>query len=234
MDGISGDKMKLKQYLTEEDIREKLKSQLKKDCAPFFKEVRGAMSPWLFRGTTKSIGGKYPWAMVNRRKDRSPLFLSQALTNFLDKWHKKKFGWRVRSEGVFTSASLQAANSYGTARLFVPIGKYRYILHNNIWELYGYYDMLQQSSEGSEPGSLDFWDEPSMWRHFKRVIMKRSEEEAKKAFIAELKKYKSTNLKKYLNNPNRWSECIFDVDKYYIIDDNPTTREILVELANDK
>lgn len=216
--------MRLGTYITESDLKAEIKALLKKTAAPFFKEVRGVMTPFLFRGTDRGVDTKKQYKVVNRRKDRNPRFIGKTLTTYLDKESKKMWGFKARSAGIFTSAHISAATAYGSPKLFVPIGKFKYAWHNDVHSLYGFYDEL----------TGDHSSEEEMWDILRSINMRRTNKDAKAIFDRELEEYQTTNLKKYLNNPNRWSEAIFDVDKYYIMNDNEYTREVLVELANDR
>ena len=62
------------------------------------------------------------------RQDRRPKDTNLYLHNLLDGWYKKKFGWKARSEGVFTySIQNEPIGEFGRIYYFFPIGPYKYV-----------------------------------------------------------------------------------------------------------
>jgi hypothetical protein len=58
------------------------------------------------------------------------------LHNELDKELNKKFGWKVRSEGVFTTSSKSHASVYGKPYIFFPDNSFKYVFNPEITDLY--------------------------------------------------------------------------------------------------
>lgn len=121
---------------------EKILEKLRKDCAPFLKEVKGAKR-LLWRGIRKPMGLKSVIVKRRRRKKRRPLSTSIELHNRLDVMFKDKFKWKARSEGVFATPVKSSAyffsgfkESNGAAYLFFPIGNYSYIWNPDVSDLY--------------------------------------------------------------------------------------------------
>ena len=67
------------------------------------------------------------------RIDRKPKDTPQQIHDQLNYLYKKKFGWNVRSEGVFLStSSTQSLMFAKQSFIFFPIGKYKYVYNNDI------------------------------------------------------------------------------------------------------
>jgi hypothetical protein len=136
--------MRLNRYLKEakydnEYIGKKvIYPMLIKDCKPFMieflKNQRKSGFRWFWRGTDKQITeiGK-----VTVRKNRKPKDTPQKTHELLDTMFFKKFGWKVRSEGVFTNPQPGTVMPYGQyAYAFFPIGKYRYVWSSRVEDLF--------------------------------------------------------------------------------------------------
>ncbi|MFW6046287.1 MAG: hypothetical protein ACOCP4_00590 [Candidatus Woesearchaeota archaeon] len=114
-------------YLNEQDIEEEIervKSTLRKRSVPFLKEFDAP----IYRGYKKGIND----FMVRKttRKDRKPRFIPKEIHEGLDDILKKLYGWKPRSNGVFTGDEHLAAKfGQGISKtyMFFPIGKYEYI-----------------------------------------------------------------------------------------------------------
>ena len=143
---------------------------------------------FLYRGTKKDIS---TYSILTRRKDRQPTHTNKLLHDLFDLYFKKKFGWKVRSEGVFTTSSLFDAKHYGNPYIFVPLGSYNYIHHPYIADLY-----LYSVDEG-----LTLNDNPDI----KKI----------EQIVDGYKKNPNIDL-----IITRGNETIFDVDKYLLINPN--------------
>jgi hypothetical protein len=140
--------MRLQRYITEEEKKniEVIWDKLTKDCMSFLKELKNSNSKrkqFFYRGTTKKIAGNI--TKIKTRNDRKPRNTPEEIHNYLDKEFLKKFGWKARSEGVFTTS--HSRTGYGESYIFFPIGKYKYIFSTQILDLYshlggGYIDDL--------------------------------------------------------------------------------------------
>lgn len=128
--------MKFQSYLKEEIVLHEgnIIEYLDKNCKKFLNEIKGN---YIFRG----IGNYQDYAIKTPRKDRLPRDLNQKLHDFYDEAFKRAFGWKVRSEGVFTTGS--RTHMYGGIHLFFPIGNYKYLWSPKIYDLYGYtYELM--------------------------------------------------------------------------------------------
>jgi len=111
---------------------------LKKKCAPFLKEVN-KRNMFIWRGVDRKIKG--PIERKVTRKNRKPSDTSQWAHERLDELFQEKFGWKVRSQGVFTTPSGNTAAAYGSSFgggdcIFFPIGKYRYVWSPHVHDLW--------------------------------------------------------------------------------------------------
>lgn len=61
-----------------------------------------------------------------------PLFIHK----ILDDLFEKKFGWRVRTQGVPTSKNLEQTREYGHPHYFFPIGDYKYAWNFDVIDLW--------------------------------------------------------------------------------------------------
>lgn len=131
--------MKFQQYLKETQLPDiesskRVTNFLKLNCMPFINELKSTGThKILFRGSNKPVKDI---ARIKPRKDRKPFDTSEYVHRILDNEFKKKFGWKARSEGVFTTASEYITGQYGKSYLFFPIGKYKYVYSLKIRDLY--------------------------------------------------------------------------------------------------
>jgi len=121
---------KIRQILEGSYISDDFIDKIKHDCAYYFHEV-GYEKP-LYRGVKKIIK---EYDIIIPRKNRLPLDTPKEIHNELDKLFKKKFGWKVRSEGVFCSGWKMEVTNYGEPYIIIPIGKFKYVWSPEIRDL---------------------------------------------------------------------------------------------------
>jgi len=193
--------MKFQQYINEtedygylshikgygEEVGNKIWEAIEKDCKPFLKEARKG-GDFLWRGA--EIGND-TIEKGTVRKDRRSRFIYKTLHEWLDKSLKELFGWKPRSEGLFTG-SHYITSRFGQPRMVFPIGKFNYIVldSKNIKLIYRYYDEFGYVHELKEKA-------------------------IKKAIYDIIKKYKTKGLSKYLKE-NEY-ECIVNCKNYYSV-----------------
>jgi len=128
--------MRLNKYINEIYQRDKkiepIYKLIDKNCAPFLKEIKNVRM-FLYRGSEENIDRI---KRIKPRKDRRPKDMPEELHETFDDLFHKKFGWYVRSEGVFVTGDKVLSASYGTPYLFFPIGKYKYVWSSKIMDLY--------------------------------------------------------------------------------------------------
>jgi len=143
---VYGDIMKFKQYINEtdmidlsflidDDVADELTKKLKKECAQYLKEMgRGRKENWLYRSTEHQFD---IFKKFTPRINRKPRNTPKEIHRMMDDLFKKKFGWKARSEGVFTSSDIsQLENVYGEPYMFFPIGNYKYVYHPTIRDIF--------------------------------------------------------------------------------------------------
>ena len=90
---------------------------------------------YLFRGIGKKI---HEFEVFKTRKDRLPRDTPIEIHNRLDNAFNKKFGWKVRSEGVFVAGDYAEAKYYGYPHIFIPLTPFEYVSSNKIKDLYAH------------------------------------------------------------------------------------------------
>jgi hypothetical protein len=137
--------MKFEKFLNEEtleDIKEAAK-MVARDSKPYIKEnivkiytgsAAFKVDGILYRGYK---GRPDPILKVTPRGNRKPVDIPIDIHKRLDVLFKEKFGWKVRSEGVFTSGESIVASAYGSGAYIVfPIGKYKYVWSPKVYDMW--------------------------------------------------------------------------------------------------
>jgi len=120
--------MKLKRFLTEES-KEEIKDILQRDCSKYLKEVGKNV---LYRASKKNVKDIMKLAP---RIDRRPRDTNVMVHKVLDDLFKQKYGWNVRSNGIFVSADPSSIFIYGKPYTFFPIGDYKYVWSPKVRDL---------------------------------------------------------------------------------------------------
>lgn len=155
---------------------------------------------------------------IQPRKDREPLDMPVAVHDDLDRLFKKKFGWFVRSEGVFVTPSPLNAYGYGKACIFFPIGNYKYVWSPKIEDLYVY--LKSEKHLGS------------VFLHsIGRVVLSPEEEKIYNTVIKNVVNlYIDRNLSKALHLKN---EVSFLVREYYVLPESSSVVQSALALLQD-
>ena len=111
---------------------------LKKECGPYLKILakrpRGSM---LIRGSAQKIS---TMKEIIPRTGRSPKDMDYDWHLAFDQAFLKKFGWKVRSEGVFCTLDPDQARDYtenvGDAYFCFPRGSFKYVFNNKVFDLW--------------------------------------------------------------------------------------------------
>jgi hypothetical protein len=123
----------LQRYLNEikeESILVKLKKDVKEEYLKYFKNTD---KPPPYR-TTYRVISLSTIEKFNVRKDRLPVDTNIESHIMLDDLFKEKFGWKVRSEGVFVWSHFHVDEPVNF--LFFPIGNYKIVFNKDIDDLY--------------------------------------------------------------------------------------------------
>lgn len=137
------------------------------------------------------------------RQDRNPKDTEPLIHDFLDEWSRKEWGWKWRSEGVYTSTDYRDSLRYGNKSfLFFPIGNYSYLYNREVSDIADYniaYEWIKQYKEGDKS---DLW----AYNRAKQFIEK---------FLSE---YTDKGLKKYHNTSGQnVIEVVWKCREYYLI-----------------
>ena len=143
-----------KEFLRESDDALTLADIIKRDCQPFLREAKGA--GFLMRGIknfetpfTNVISAidekenKLSWGTLNKVVDRKPRHTPDKEHTVFNAWFEKEFGWKARSDGLFTFGDLgtntTALSYYGDRHLIFPIGDFKYVWSPIVGDLYAEY-----------------------------------------------------------------------------------------------
>jgi len=209
--------MRFKQHIINETVTpsnwKKLQEILERDCMPYIKQLRGVKS-LLVRGSKKLTTF---YDEVIQRQDRRPLLINPDLSDILDDWTLKNWGFRSRSQSAFATNRLNAAKRYGNVYMIFPIGKFKYACNDNVNDLYGAYDSYEFrviDMADKMTSKNDMGDD----RDPKEPHQKVFDEE----ILPHLKAYTvNTGLNRYLGDKSwektDFSECIVNCKSYYLI-----------------
>lgn len=126
-------------YPTDEDLENAWKT-LSKDCSEIinFYKKSDIVNDFngLFRGSLKNAG--VISNKIKPRKDRRPTDTPQDIQIELDKAFKSEFGWKPRSQGVFSFGRARDAAFYGYPYAVFPSNGYKFLWSPNVPDLYVY------------------------------------------------------------------------------------------------
>lgn len=110
-----------------ESVSRELYDEIKVQCEPFLKEVKGS-SHEAKRGRKNDISIA---KKIKTRTNRKPTDTPFVIHDIINKTMKKKFGWYGRSEGVFanSTAAPGIVGHYGKPYYFYPVGNFKYLWH---------------------------------------------------------------------------------------------------------
>jgi len=129
--------LRLERYITEEYLSEEFDVDqvlelVEKNCSDIFNVMKTNHNA-LWRGVDREPSSNIT-EMVPRT-DRRPRDTKMWLHTRLDDAFKAKFGWRVRSEGTFATASMNFADQFGSPHMFFPFDGYKYVWNPNVHDL---------------------------------------------------------------------------------------------------
>jgi len=178
--------MKFNNYLNEDYSKEV--EIIKNNCKPYLKFLKDSEWQYIFTRFDSVSGGKFE--LKTARKDRAPVDTPPKIHKMFDNLFYDRFGWKPRTEGVFTwCRELLDVSLEGN--LFFPIGNFDFIWSPKVTDLY------------------------MAWRRFHDVRGERTPEATEKWARETIDTYKTmaefdSSLKAY------GKEFIFKCDKYYL------------------
>jgi hypothetical protein len=202
--------MRLNKFLNEE-LSKLIKSEIKravelieKNVEKSFTDIIKSTNHFLYRGYSKNID---IIAEVKPRNDRKPKDTNKFAHEEMDNFFLKKFDWKARSNGVFTTPSFIAAEIYGYPCIFFPIGSYKFIWSPEVSDFY---------RKSHYFGSLD--------KLFYKEIDKKRAEEVEKIKNS----YTDKNLKVALFSGR--NEVMFKCESFYLFNID-YERELRIQLG---
>lgn len=174
---------------------------VQKECKPWIKEIgkfniTKIPNP-VYRGVKQNIQ-VYSIKKGARSSDRVPKYTQKEVFEIFDKAFADRFGWWVRSKGVFT-ASEGVAYSYGNTYIFFPMGRYRYVWsakYQKVWH------------NLTHPATWDMMSDVQRELH-----LDDQEQEAEDA----VRYYKDKGIRGAMANEGVAFEAIFECKKYLLI-----------------
>jgi hypothetical protein len=128
---------------------------LEKDCSQFLDELSSKKQYPIFRGASNMDDVTEGMWEKFARDDRFTRDSAGEFSEDFDDVFEKKYGVRLRSNGVFATKSPAVANSYDNSYyIFFPVDGYKYYHNNNAVDLYAiqpeYYDDTYEFSDRKE------------------------------------------------------------------------------------
>lgn len=189
-------------------------SIIMEDCKPFIEALRKAnmKDVLLYHGVLEI---KSEIIKLKPFKKREPKDTPLVIQKKVDAILFKKFGWRPRKSGVFTTTSDWQAGEYGDLFLFFPIGEFEYVYNPNIEDMYGFlsYDTEPTIIENGKLCDVDFDGNAITTKDINKVIEELT------------KNYQNDNFKEALESR---AEIMFKCDSYYLV--NSSYEDKLKEL----
>lgn len=194
--------MKFINFINEsnEELENIIKKYVKKEFFLALKKSGGL----LYRGSPKTIND---YEIITTRKDRIPKDTPQKIHDKLVNAFKKKFGWGVRDDGVFTTSNIYYTHYEGyRTYIFFPIGSYKYVWSLNIEDLYNY---MGDASRRLRLGNYNKY-----YLSIDDRLNDLSDKEIDILVKDTILSYKITGLEKAIESEN---EVIFKCDKYLLV-----------------
>jgi hypothetical protein len=192
--------MRLEKYINEAETNW---DKVIKDCQPFLKKYGNLYKKrqYVWRGSKKNVR---EILKVTAREDRRSSDVPKILHDRLDELFKKKFGWNVRSEGVFCTGDKHIAEYYGNARIFLPIGKFKFVWSPEVYDMWEKLRHANLASGWTGPG------EP------KQVHYDPRDDADEMTLNKIVDSYMDKNLERAIRSKN---EIAFNSKSYYLVRD---------------
>jgi len=120
---------------------------LRKNCAPFLREIKGA-NGFIFTGREKKINVFSKESTKINRKPRGTLKVG--IRSKFNKMFKENFGFDRQENTVFCTGDISQADVYGQPYIFFPISKYKYFWSPKIDDLNVYFRYYNEEDEIDE------------------------------------------------------------------------------------
>ncbi len=154
---------------------------------------------FLYRGAFESI--QYVKQKIPRT-DRTPKMMDKNVKDLYDKYFLKKFGWKPRSDGIFTTGNSKMARTFGSAYFFIPQDDdYEFIWSPKIVDM----NLSVKSKKISDQIYVLFWSDTNV------EIPSKLQKEIDDV----LSSYQDTDLIGAIESNN---EVMFKCKSYYLVD----------------
>lgn len=111
--------------------------RIKKQCKPFLAEIKNQPLEYpLWRGFKAPADARNAGMKLARLEERNPESTSPQDHMALNNFFVRRYGHPYRN-GIFATGMEQQAQDYGRAYMIYPIGKFDYLWHTQIYDMYG-------------------------------------------------------------------------------------------------
>ena len=191
--------MRLKEYILNEGTSSEVHQILKENCKPYLQSSK----MWYYRTVSSAkevkLSNKDGILNLKPRMDRKPSDTPQYLHGLIDGWFKKKFGWKVRSEGVFTYPK----NEISGPQFVFPIGTFKFVYSPKVLDLYRTICQFRPKVPGALAVNL---------MHLTNTDI------MDKLFELFIDGYGDSYTNKNINGSGLDSEVVFGCKEYYLVD----------------
>jgi len=251
--------MKFKNYITEKKAPinylrnidgysksfETLYKNISKDCAPYFKAVKGKTIPFLYRNMKFSAD----LGIKKVRKNRIPLDTNRHVHELYDNILEDLYGFKGRSSALFCSGDSEGFNlEYGPNCIVFPIGKFEFIWSSKVKDSFhsiGYQGLMKAFRDEYSKELTELYNNSNfkslgykLYDYANEIIIAYFQgdkiEPAETKFIESVVEriivnkfdYKDNNLREALQSKN---EIMLNCDSYYYFEQK--TYEQILQIA---
>lgn len=193
---------------------EKIKEILTKECSEILSIYKRSKKVF-YRGTKHEVKSIQEFIPKN---DRKPKDTPIKLSNYLDEFFNKNFGWKARSEGIFATPNEMQAQEYTKLislntslppDIFFPVNGFKFIWSKEIKDLFA--DIDNEIFDVFELSAKELFDPRFDTRALRGLKLPGRFETIDKFLV---NKYTNTNLTMALFSN---SEVMFKCKKYYLV-----------------
>jgi hypothetical protein len=155
-----------------------------------------------YRGTSNIVS---IYMIKSRRKGRFPKDTDYDMHKMFDNAFNKRFGWKVRSEGVFVTSNMVDADFFGRPHIFLPYSSnYSFVYSKTIKDLTSQTNKHHYNKKLLNPEEANMLENPN---HYEPI-------EVDVVIDKLINTYTDKDIKSALNSD---SEVVFNIDKYLLI-----------------
>jgi hypothetical protein len=178
---------------------QKVIDALKSKCGKYYRDAKKSGKVF-YRGTFK-VDWREVITPITPRTDRKPKDTNRILHDMVDDLFEKKFGWRPRSQGIFTSSHRGMVAGYGNTFSVWPIGDYKFVWSDETRDMFNWMRATLKLSDGE--------------MHNASKVMKAMQDSGNQNKIKKLiDSFQDTNLGAAWKSGN---EVVFGCKQYYLV-----------------